>query len=114
MLRRIALVGLLMFFPIILAALLGAAWAVIPCPPGVTARNFLRIREGMTLEEVEALLGRKGTFILATRGNHARTWTEGRCKVILQFRDTASGYAVELGTCQQAGKAELQVPKKRR
>ncbi len=45
----------------IMAASLGLALvilAVLPSGPGVTKTNFSRIEKGMTLEEVEAVLGR--------------------------------------------------------
>jgi hypothetical protein len=52
---------LLASVPLAIVVTLGVL-AMLPPRPGVTKANFDRIEKGMTLSEVEQLLGRPGTY----------------------------------------------------
>jgi hypothetical protein len=45
--------------------------------PGVTPANVARVKEGMTLEEVEALMGRRGRRLISEGG--ADNWSDCYC-----------------------------------
>ena len=55
--KRLAIIGLLLVFTL---GGVGVVIYTLQPTPGVTFRNFNRLRLGMTEEEVEAILGQKG------------------------------------------------------
>jgi hypothetical protein len=78
--KRMALLAVL---PLTIAVILGLL-AMMPPRPGVTKANFDRIRVGMTLAEVEAILGQSdlgewGRLWLASDGSYAliEFWDDG-------------------------------------
>jgi hypothetical protein len=53
----------------LLAVVAAWTWLLVPRPgPGVTRANYERIREGMPLAEVEAIVGRKADYRLIEDG----------------------------------------------
>jgi hypothetical protein len=72
--------------------------------PGVTADNVRRIKAGMTLEEVEALLGEEGTLFVDTRDRRGRwrltvyTWDSGAGAATVRVRRGEGGRVEVIGT----------------
>jgi hypothetical protein len=60
---------------------------LLSAQPGVTERNVRRIRPGMTLEEVEALLGRQGFEVWDSEppDTITRCWKNEEFSVIFDF-----------------------------
>src|ERR1700722_13886413 len=56
--RRLLTVSALLVLPLIGVGV----YLLIPPNPGVTLENFRRLHEGMSREEVESILGSKGTL----------------------------------------------------
>lgn len=69
-------------------ALAVAALCLAACGPKVTAENFERIRDGMTRQEVVALLGEptetRAVSIAGLSGGTA-TWRQGNTEISVQF-----------------------------
>jgi hypothetical protein len=61
--------------------------------PGVTPDNFKRLRQGMTREHVEAILGRPGR-----EEGPDTVWEGDRCRVSVQFVDINYAWAGQLET----------------
>jgi hypothetical protein len=87
--RRRLLLGAGLLAVLAFAGVLLAPRLLAP-EPGVTAENFQRIRKGMTLEEVEAILGQPGSWgnqppsrFGADDGPVRKVWSNRRDTVII-------------------------------
>lgn len=88
---RLAMIGLLAMTP--LAVLVG--WWLMP-EPRINAANYDRIRDGMTLQEVEELFGQPGSRdvpdwldMYVQPGEHGfsgpKAWKDGGCLIFVVF-----------------------------
>ena len=59
--------------------------------PGVTLTNFLRIREGMTEDEVAAVFGRGPDACIGGRGYSTCCWNAGACSARRQSAQSSVG-----------------------
>jgi len=84
------------------------AWLAF-CPTGITARNALRLRRGMTEAQVESLLGAKGTLLDASQDFYTKEWKRTDTTIIVMFlQDTGLMFAG--GLRQRHSKGERQYP----
>src|SRR5437868_4724146 len=86
----------------------------VPRPePGVTLANFLRLREGMTPDEVEALFGRGPGVCFGGRGHCTCCWNEGACSASVSYQHTGRDAArVVSRTFRRPGEPDLTLPPK--
>src|SRR5687768_11090065 len=81
--RRILLLAAAVCLLLLLAVPFGVRWAMTP-EPGVTLENFRRLHSDMTMEEVEAVLGRPSdTKRDAGQGFMVDVWHQGEDEVAL-------------------------------
>lgn len=79
----------------VLAACVGVVWAVLallPPQPGVTKVNFDRIEDGMSISEVEQILGGPGVAFhgFANRPPATFVWTgDGESLAFVEFTDNS-------------------------
>jgi hypothetical protein len=89
-------------------ALAVVAWLTL-CPAGITARNALRLRRGMTEAQVEALLGEKGTLLDTYQDSCTKQWKQGEITITVMFlKDT--GLMFEGGLRKRDSEREIQYP----
>jgi hypothetical protein len=62
-------------------------WDALFRKPGVTLANFRRLREGMSEQEVEAILGRPRDGYDRMTDNHFSSWTGKDGSIFLHFSD---------------------------
>jgi hypothetical protein len=99
------------FFVAFVALLLAGTWGYFvfrPVPPaGVTPENFARLRKGMSLEQVQTILGGPGKedpWVRAKRGSGFLAWSGPDCKVWIRFTDVAiDGVCITNDGIEQTG-----------
>ena len=61
------------------------ATPVVSSNPGVSSANFHLLRQGMSEQEVEAVLGQPGSFAYVMRHAHCKKWQGPECEITVVF-----------------------------